>query len=307
MMYINRKFLLVIPIALLVFISGCVQLPDIFGPGGKSEVNDIVTIREGIKAVPSPVAKGQSVKITVPIQNNLPATETQVIPVNVRMTNWCSPAFTPLDVECPEGSSKVSPGAESFGCDNVEMGPQRTKTINFDLKSGDIAHKCEVKVELDYPFESQSVTDIKFINFEDMQRQQSEGRFKPFASKEEKGKGPVKVFFHINGEQPIPTEDSSEYRPTARLKIENAGTGSVKDSAINLVSFEVAAPDLLRCKDDKNKDISTGSVSIKDVNEFVCDVKIPSHTELPGEKEYLLILNSDYFYKVGKTVSIEIV
>src|SRR3989338_8189167 len=67
-MHMPRALLLSGLVALVVVVSGCTGLPDIFGGGGVSYANDIVVIRE-LTAVPSTIGKRQTVKVLAYVEN----------------------------------------------------------------------------------------------------------------------------------------------------------------------------------------------------------------------------------------------
>ena len=224
-MHMPRALLLSGLVALVVVVSGCTGLPDIFGGGGVSYANDIVVIRE-LTAVPSTIGKGQTVKVLAYVENvgdkSIGDARTgSSIPGSIEVTlyDYCEGLFT---LEASRCGGAPGTGAS---CSLEKVLPKETRLVEWTLKPADTTKldtTCKLKVAAKYPYRTDGVTTISFIDEAELQRLLQQGQFKSVASYKAAGYGPIKASFDVRGQQPIPAVGG--WTPVL-LEIENRGSG----------------------------------------------------------------------------------
>ncbi len=202
--------LFIILITAVVFVSGC-TIPGLDFGGGQLQSkyeNDIVVIKDQ-SVFPQSVKAGQSITLTTYVQN---LGEKDKIKVNVFLFDTCG-VFNPI-------------GSEE---QDVELLPREVKEIKWTLTADPKKvlvpiPSCKLKTSVEYEYTTSSQTEVYFINKDEAQRQQEQGRFVQKSSVPQKSEGPLVAYIlpDPSVRQPIP--DDLTQQP-ASLYIENKGSG----------------------------------------------------------------------------------
>jgi len=245
----KAKAFLLLPITLLlaISVSGCTipGLPEICIPGfgtcgGTVEYeNDIIVIRS-LDAVPSTVSTGQQFRLSAWIENRgsetVPQTEIQTMikdsndkKVIVELYDSCEGLFESIKVNCP-GEKLDKKGTVEPGCKLDRILPKQTVPISWTLTAKKasaipLQTSCNLKVYVRYPYETDSITSITFIDYIEMQRMIAEGKFSAISSYITEGYGPIKPYLTAEDTQPIPVQNGQESTTAIGFQIKNKGSG----------------------------------------------------------------------------------
>jgi len=222
----------VLILILILILSGCVtpglQLP-FFGPPTTEYENDVIIIQQ-LQALPQEASPGQTIQVVAWIKN---LGRTPVNNIEVELYDYCEGTWTFKKVG---GGSPCGTTKEKKTCVKVNLQPYEAKRIVWELTASDVKFRttCDFKVRVIYNYETTSYTTIKFINYQEMQRQLAEGTFKPGAGEIVLGEGPVKPILTTQEEQPIPVGEGGQQMMTLVLTLENRGSGFVEDNQIDI-------------------------------------------------------------------------
>jgi len=225
--------LLFLLLILTVYTSGCtvpgtnIPIPG-FGPEVIEETSDVVRIKS-LNIYPQKAAPNQQVRLVAYIENtgkeSIPQKGlTSTAHIKVELYDYCSGMFNDIEVTCPNEKSGTS--KTDTGCTITKLLPKEIKEIDWKMTVSNIPLKtqCELKVYVQYPYKTTSITTVYFINQDEMQRQLEQGTFKSKESLISKGPGPIKAYLTLLDDQPIPIKDGSG-SSTLSLNIENRGKG----------------------------------------------------------------------------------
>lgn len=238
-----RKSLLLVPIILVVFTSGCtspVCIPFLpFIPCDRVvELEDDVIVIKSFDALPQIVSPGQQIKLVAYIQNvgkePVPQKEGQgkleKIPIDrqkitVDLYDYCEGLFSDIRVNC-EGKTNYN----EHKCEITNLLPGQVKEIDWTLKAGSkdqvpLKTECDLKISVTYPYKTISLTDISFIDYHEMQNRLNEGTFRKKDSYIVSGYGPIKPRMTVEDQQPIPVQQGEPGRTVIALRIKNSGKG----------------------------------------------------------------------------------
>jgi len=234
------KLLLLLPIVAIVLVSGCTipgtdwVLPI---PGFDNVIsleNDIVVITS-LNAIPEKVTVPQPIKLIATVQNRgdrkfSPGSfSSSSEAIMIDLFDFCQGLFDNVRVEsCPNPP-------EGAKCRITELLPQETVEVRWVLNPSEntkLITPCELKVSASYPYETSGLTTVHFINSVEYTNQLAQGTFTPKTSTKSLGQGPVKVWFEVKDQQPIPASSTeitgSGTRIPVNLVIDNRGFGFVK-------------------------------------------------------------------------------
>ncbi len=215
----DKKLALVLPLAAVVIVSGCTDMSSIpfigslFGPATVKYTNDIVIIRS-LEATPATVFPGQTARLTAYVQNQ----GSRPKEIFIDLYDFCEGTFH-LDgsVKCGETTNSQASGTSggsSSGC-SVKLQPYETRDITWTL----VADRCimldttcpadGLKVSVNYKQETEGLTTITLIRYNEMQRQMSEGTYKETQPTRTAGEGPIKGYINIEDKHPVAVSDTN--------------------------------------------------------------------------------------------------
>ncbi|HDD72647.1 MAG TPA: hypothetical protein ENG00_00985 [Candidatus Aenigmarchaeota archaeon] len=220
------KIPLLLLLVLVILISGCTGIPPqlciipgLCDGGGTEYANDVIIIKS-LEALPEKVSPGQQIKLRSYIQNlgNKPVNGIEVV-----LYDYCGNLFT-VNQECPDGNGKLS---SRKGC-RISLLPHQTKPVEWVLVSDEntkLKTDCKLKIYAKYPYETDSITSVTFIDYKEYQKQLDEGTFRLITSYWTEGYGPIKPYLTVEDAQPIPVERGKEGSVTLGFQIKNKGNG----------------------------------------------------------------------------------
>jgi hypothetical protein len=264
----NTKFILLPTILLLVVpVSGCTGIPGLeglcipgFGTCGQTvEYENDVLVITTLDAVPSTISTGQQFRLSAWIENRggetVPQKDFSSIPVKIRLYDACEGLFKSIKVTCPEKEE-----TEGDSCEIEDILPKQKVPIFWTLTAYDekkipLQTSCNLKVYVQYPYRTKSITSITFVDYVEYQRMINEGKFSVITSYITEGYGPIKPYLTSEDQQPIPVRNGQESTTTIAFQIKNKGSGFLaslsSDGEVKLVT-EIKIP-------SKNIEISSSS------------------------------------------------
>jgi hypothetical protein len=84
---------------------------------------------------------------------------------------------------------------------------------------------CTLRVYVQYPYRTKSISSITFIDYVEMQRQVEAGKFTPITSYITEGYGPIKPYLTAEDQQPIPVTNGVASTTTLAFQLKNKGSG----------------------------------------------------------------------------------
>lgn len=314
--------LLLLPAA-LIFISGCtipgtginIPLP---GFGVISQENDIVVITR-LTAIPDTVTAPQQIRLRATIQNQgdkefAPEKKETTIstskdPIRVELFDYCQGLFETVIIDkCPREDGGVT-GDSQTTCSITHLLPNEIKEVTWTLipkESTKLITPCDLKVSVTYPYTTSGLTTINFINSEEHEDQLARGSFRSSSSIISLGQGPMKAWYEVKDQQPIPAVSikSTQQDPKIpiTLIIDNRGTGFVKEAQVTVVDTNIFGEIFnvvnQKCPFEPGKPINL----IQDERELPCWVKHLSDGQVPKETTHQLTVDISYLYEFRKQV-----
>lgn len=310
--------LLLLALAAVIAVSGCTSLP-FLGGGTISYDNDIVVIRE-LSAVPQTIGKGQTLKVLAYVENvgdkSLGKGADVEGSVSVNLYDYCSGLFTIQSSACGGVAS-----GQSAECAFDKMLPKETKLVEWVLKPSEdtkLTTKCTLRVAARYPYETDGVTSITFINPNELERQLQQGTFKPLSSTNSLGFGPIKANFEVRDQQPIPASRTSAQTPVYTpvfLQIENRGSGFlapqpdgksvIKSGQVTLdvAGLALNAPNCRWTATGISEDVTLIKSKAAPV---LCEIVAPSEDAVPKELTKQLGVSIKYDYEFRKEIQVTV-
>ena len=289
-----NPILWIIPLALVVFVSGC-TIPG-FGGGTTAYENDVVVIKD-LQAIPSAVKSTQQIRLVGYIEN---LASKSVDTVAVDLFDHCDGLFTDVKVTC-EGT------ATDTKCSDLKLLPKEIKEVDWVLTPSEVSLKtdCELKVLVEYPFKTIGLTSMSLINEKEMQTQLERGAFRQAQSAIVKGEGPVKVFMQVEDKQPVIISDKDAFTPVS-LNVENRGSGFIKGSKITV--GKTSADDYTTKDCDVPLDSSADKTLkvIKDKISVPCKIQTSPNTAVVKELTKQLTSEISYSYEFRKSVKVSV-
>lgn len=286
-------------VAAVVFVSGC-SIPGLDFGGGQLQSkyeNDIVIIKDQ-SVFPQSVKANQQITLVTYVQN---LGERQEIPVTVSLYDTCG-VFNQIG------------GAEQ----KAKLLPREVKEIKWRLVPDSTKVRvpipsCKLKVSVSYEYKTSSQTEVYFINSQEAQRQQEEGKFVSKTSVPQKAEGPIVAYIipDSNVRQPISTDSTAEgsgeqYFP-ASLYVENKGSGFLSGK-LTIGNLDIKYDGLKPASGDGcllNKAEEEIKLIGKKSPPKPCNLKIPA-VQKEATKRISVDFKNDYTYEFRKETSVTI-
>jgi hypothetical protein len=196
--------------------------------------NDVLVIST-LDAVPSTVSTGQQFRLSAWIENRGGETVPQkneglTQPVKIKLYDTCEGLFKEIKVTCP--NLQETPSTE---CQIDSILPKQKIPVFWTLTARDskeipLETSCNLKVYVQYPYRTKSITSINFIDYVEMQRQMDTNSFKAVTSYITEGYGPIKPWLTVEDQQPIPVKSGTKSTATMAFQIKNQGSGFLAGS-----------------------------------------------------------------------------
>jgi hypothetical protein len=239
-----RKLWLALPLVLVLVTSGCsslcvVPIPGICNGDVTEFPHDVIVIKS-LEALPNKVSPGQQIKLQSYIENvgNKEVGRSDVESngeIEVVLYDYCG-IFSRVDPDCPDGKgSEIDQADIGKGCE-ISLLPHQTKSVSWTLTADQnikLLTECKLKIYAKYEYETDSVTSITFIDYDEYQKMLDEGTFQPITSYITEGYGPIKPYLTVEDPQPIPVDFGGGGTSTIGFQIKNRGNGFI--SGENLV------------------------------------------------------------------------
>ncbi len=337
-----KRLLLLLPVFLIVLTSGCIMPEGLnipFFSSGPTYESDVLIVKD-LSAIPSTVRAGENVRVIAYIENlgkdavpqkSITTDATlQNHGVVVRLYDHCEGLFTSVTPTCTGGSSTGK------GCKFDKILAGETVVVDWTLKSASglkLATPCDLKVYVQYPYTTDGLTTISFIGQNEYKRQLEAGTFKSTGHYTAKGQGPVKTFFTVNDQEPIPAASAGTTSYTsASLDFQNMGYGFLADPTSTVPktpgariineSFKLIIPNALT-PDTKNcelkEDAAAAAVSgaktyipktdvklIKNKRSLPCNLKIAPDSANMKETSFQLKAQASYLYEFRKSARVTV-
>ncbi len=240
----KKKPFVLLPLALLlvVSVSGCTSIPGlewlcipgITCSGGTVEYENDVLVISTLEAIPSTVSTGQQFRLSAWIENKggetVPQKDFQNNPVKIKLYDTCEGLFKEIKVTCPN-----SQDADGTECQITSILPKQKIPISWTITARDskeipLETSCNLKVYVQYPYRTKSITSITFVDYVEYQRMIDEGKFSAITSYVTEGYGPIKPWLTAEDQQPIPVKNGVASTTTLAFQIKNQGSGFLTGS-----------------------------------------------------------------------------
>lgn len=311
--------LLLLPLGLVVFISGCtvpgtdIDLLGIFGPPVISLEDDVIILRS-LEAIPSTITYPQQVRVLALVENK--GTEKYPIPgiddttkIEVNLFDFCDGLF-----EQPEIDNCGIEGDNDEGntCFIGSLLPGEVRQVSWTLKPREqnLITTCDFKVAITYPYQTSGLTSIHLINPDEYDRQLTQGTYQQQQSTISQGDGPVKAHFEVKDVQPIPLHDDGDAETTITLVIENEGNGFIKGtdrSEVTLLDANIlGGSGIFQATDDCHFKVGDKIELIQNTRELPCNIGLPDKAEVPRETSGQLTVDIAYTYEFTREVRVTV-
>ena len=294
----NMERFFILLVGAIVLISGC-TIPGLDFGGGQLQSkyeNDIVIIKDQ-SVFPQSVKANQQITLVTYVQN---VGERQKIPVTISLYDTCG-VFNSITNQ--EQTS--------------DLLPREVKEIKWTLIPDTTKVKvpipsCKLKVAVSYKYSTSSQTEIYFINSNEAQRQQEEGKFVSKTSTPQKAEGPVVAYIvpDSNVRQPIATSTREAYFPVS-LYVENKGSGFLT-SELKVSNLDIKYDNLGFAANSgcpiESKKVEAITLIGKKSPPKPCNLKTPTDTDVPKEatKRISVDFKDPYSYEFRKESSVTI-
>ncbi len=242
----NRKAFVLLPVVLLlvVSVSGCTGIPGLesfcipgFGTCGQTVeyANDVLVIST-LSAIPQTISTNQQIRLSAWILNNGGETvpqktfsemgDSESNLVRVQLYDTCEGLFDNIVVSCPG----ERPTQDNRGCWIGSILPKQTIPISWTLtaKGKDnipLETSCNLKVYVQYPYETKSITSVTFVDYTEYQRMLDENKLTTITSYITEGYGPVKPYLTVETQQPYPVTNGQRSEIQMAFQVINKGSG----------------------------------------------------------------------------------
>lgn len=321
------KKLLSLLAILVAFISGCTSctIPgtDINFCGGTTSLKDDIVIIRDLSAIPNIVTVPQALRVTAAIENqgtkSFPLKNNEgssfsvdgVDSVVVELFDYCQGLFEDPAIKEPRECA-----GKGTSCKISELLSRELKEVIWELKPKEgtkLTTRCDFKVSVRYPYLTNGVATVNFINSKEYTRQLAQGTLQSRSSTTTLGEGPVKVSYEIKAKQPIPTTSDTASIVPVSLMIDNVGAGFVVQKedkpTVNLLKTENSIFSTLFQTSEQQacdfKEDSTVSL-IQDKRNIPCYIKQLSDADVPKETTYQLTAAISYLYEFRKEVRVTV-
>jgi len=301
-----KKIILLISI---LFISGCVGMPDIFNLTGtqktkvKEQPLDVITV-QNINTLPKPpINTGDQFSISFEVTNLEEEREVEDVSYELLDTGLC---------ELFGGDDKE----KSFTTDSPFV-PKQNEFVEWTFKAPtaeDLVHinsKCPVRFKVSYSFDAVSEIEVDVISADKYNQLQQSGEFKTFVPTLSLGRGPLRIMLEFGASQPI----KANVILPIYVTVEDKGTGLYATIPKNALTLTVptgfswggasSCGERFECPTEKlcyNKE-EIMMIERKSPT-FRCSLTTPSSVAI--EKVYNIEAALNYTYDITNQVDVDI-
>jgi hypothetical protein len=283
----KRKAFVLLPAILLlvVSVSGCTgisAIDSLFGgfciPGigtcGQTVqyANDVLVITS-LDSAPQTISTGQQLRLSAWIQNNGGETVPQKNfkaefssegagrYIAVKLYDVCEGLFDKIEVTCPSDADKIIENGHERGCWLNTILPKQTIPVSWNLVAYGkdkipLETSCNLKVYVQYPYQTKSITSVTFVDYTEYQRMLNENKYSAITSYITEGYGPIKPYLTVETTQPIPVENNKPSDFQMAFQVKNQGSGFL--SAFRITNKEENIIKILN-SDSTDRDITIES------------------------------------------------
>ncbi len=338
----KAKAFVLLPVVLLlvVSVSGCtipgmdwLCIPGLTCTGGTVEYENDVIVISTLDAVPSTVSTGQQFRLSAWIENKggetVPQKDFQNNPVKIKLYDTCEGLFKSIKVTCPDGEK------ETTECQITSILPKQKIPIFWTITANDkdkipLETSCNLKVYVQYPYRTKSITSITFVDYVEYQRMLDENKFSAITSYITEGYGPIKPYLTVEDQQPIPVKNGQKSDTTMAFQLKNKGSGflagSIQRDDTSGTTSATGTPIIPRgsITIESNIGSSSGSYNIKSyiqnaifgMQEFQLigkespkqhfTVETPYNNKIEKVATYYVTTSVDYMYEFRKEIKVTI-
>jgi hypothetical protein len=331
-----RKLGLVLPLVLVLITSGCSQLCVIPIPGicngGTTEFTHDVIVIKSLEALPNKVSPGQQIKLQSYIEN---VGNKKVDGIEVNLYDHCGSLFV-VNAQCP--GVTTPPASPVAVCKDVSLLPHQTKSVSWTLtseQSTKLLTECKLRIYANYSYETDSVTSITFIDYDEYQKMLDEGTFTTISSYITEGYGPIKPYLTVEDPQPVPVAKGRGGTITLGFQLKNKGNGFLSGS--NTVPYSAANPsmdatkianvyDIVTDVGAGSSPIPTGATNVhkglndclknmsssgftlidKESPKVICSIPLPDKVNLPKQSTIHVTTQIEYKYEFRKDILVTV-
>ncbi len=311
------KALLLLPF-LVVLVSGCVlpggiSLPGLPGFGTEiSYENDVLIIKD-LRAIPTTISKSETTRVIAYVENR---GSEKIGNAEVRLYDYCSGVFAIVGGSCD--GNPLSAGENI--CQLKDILSKETKAVEWELRPQDIklTTPCNIKMSVNYTYQTDGLTTISFINQQEYQRQLELGTFRTKSSDIVRGEGPIKAWFDVKSQQPIPSAPGTT---PVSLEIVNMGSGFLATPNISEDDIKVTIPLDMKPKpedceffsnpqEDTAKNTVTSNPEddvklIQNRRSIICQMNIPQDISKELTKQLAVSLEYAYEFRSQTSVTVQ--
>lgn len=303
------KGLLLLPavLAAVVLVSGCtipgtgIEIPWFNGQQTVEYTDDIIIIK-GLEVTPGKdVRPGQALTLYADIQNleDPRLGGERIEDVRIELYDYCTTLFDSvvLSETCSRRDGKVC---------IIDMQPREINTIEWILTpKTDIRLQtpCTLKVKVTYPYETRVVTQITFIDENELNSRVRRGESWKITGSSVIGYGPVKPYLVVESQQPV----SEEVGGYTSLTIKNVGYGYVQNSRISEnveIKHENLEMELVKEGGGSCEFQMPINLINKQSSPLLCTVK--SRDDIGIEQTYDMEANIKYDYEFRKSIRVTV-
>jgi hypothetical protein len=300
-----KKIILLISI---LFISGCIGMPDIFNLTGtqktkvKEQPLDVITI-QNINTLPKPpINTGDEFSISFEVTNLEEEREVEDVSYELLDTGLCE--------LLPEYIASKSFTPPSFL-------PKQNEFVEWTFKAPtaeDLVHinsKCPVRFKVSYSFDAISEVEVDVISEAKYDQLQQSGEFQTFVPTLSLGRGPLRIMLEFGASQPIKNNTILPIYVT----VEDKGTGLYATIPAHELDLTVPAGFSWGGEDScgerfecPTKELCYNSEDIMMIERksptFRCSLRTPETVNF--EKVYSIEASLNYIYDITKQVDVDI-
>ncbi|HJW97043.1 MAG TPA: hypothetical protein VJ485_02665 [archaeon] len=350
----KKKPFVLLPFALLlvVSVSGCTSIPGlewlcipgITCSGGTVEYENDMLVIKTLDAVPSTISTGQQFRLSAWVQNNGAETVPQSnfksefneknlgYYITVKLYDSCEGLFKEIKVTCPDQKeeSKIKEGTKETGCRIESLLPKQTIPVTWSLVAYDntkipLETSCNLKIYVQYPYRTKSMTSVSFVDYTEYQRMLDEGKFTATTSYITEGYGPMKPYLLVKDTQPIPVKNGVASKTAMAFQVKNKGSGfltafridSNGNDLIKVLNTQTTDNDILI--ESNSKQYNIGELirneikKIKDIGlvgkesaEYFFSIDSPTNNQVEKVATYYVTSSIDYMYEFRKETKVTI-
>ncbi|MEM7815568.1 MAG: hypothetical protein QXN71_00435 [Candidatus Aenigmatarchaeota archaeon] len=330
----KNAHILLIPatLILVIFASGCTIpgfenfcIPGLTCQQTIEYENDVLVI-SNLDAIPSTVSTGQQFRLSAWIENRggetVPQKEIE-IPVKIKLYDTCEGLFKEIKVLCPGPQQSEKTGIE---CSITGILPKQKIPVfwtltAYDSKQIPLETSCKLKVYVQYPYRTKSITSISFVDYVEYQRMLDEGKFKPITSYITEGYGPIKPYLTVEDQQPIPVKNGQPSNTIMAFQIKNKGSGFLVGSLEDTTTPEISASSIkiITNVGTQKADYKIGTYISSAINKMDAfqligkespkqhfTIETPYQNKIEKIATYFVTTSIEYIYEFRKEIEVKI-